>query len=297
MASRSKSPRKSAEVHRKAFREAVAKAEARNTRAAIVIGRHAIAFIQSCVCTVPATERGECRAERAAAVAALAGDVGRTPEYVNRACSIAEFARLVPEAAKLPFSAIRELARAVDTDVVNAKWKMPDSRIAKARAYVARIVGKVVDQKTVRAAVNGWKGTVSAKTVAASRKDAKKKTISQDAVTSILLPPEAPASRVDACIEMGEHISEEDMLAVLSGFANQIDRELRIALDNGESVNRRHPAVQTWQQMVRQVEVLTRTMQAAGTLPGGDFAGVPEQLAPPLWKSNGTQLESCVDDH
>jgi hypothetical protein len=88
---------------------------------------------------------------------------------------------------------------------------------------------------------------------------------------------------------MGEHLSEEDMLAVLSGFANQIDRELRIALNNGDSINRRHPAVQTWQQIVRQVEVLTHTMQAAGTLPGGDFSGIPEQLAPALWKSNGTQ--------
>ena len=296
MASRSKSPRKSADVHRTAFREAVAKAEARNTRAAIVIGRHAIAYIQSRVRATADTERGERRAERAAAVAALAGDVGRTPEYVNRACSISEFARLVPEAAKLPFSAIRELARAVDTDVVNAKWSMPDRRIAKAKAYVARIVGKVVDQKTVRAAVNGWKGTVSAKKVAASRKVTKKKTISQDAVTSILLPPDAPASRVDGCIEMGEHLSEEDMLAVLSGFANQIDRELRIALDNGESVNRRHPAVQAWQQIVRQVQILTHTMQASGTLPGGDFSGVPEQLAPIVWQSNGTQLETCAGD-
>jgi hypothetical protein len=296
MASRSKSSHKSADVHRKAFREAVAKAEARNTRAAIAIGRHAIAYIQSRVRAVPATERGERRVERAAAVAVLAGDVGRTPEYVNRACSISEFARLVPEAAKLPFSAIRELARAVDTDVVNAKWSMPDRRIAKAKAYVARIVGKVVDQKTVRAAVNGWKVAVSAKAVAASRKGAKKKTISQDAVTSILLPPDAPASRVDACIEMGEHLSEEDMLAVLSGFANQIDRELRIALDNGESINRRHPAVQIWQQMVRQVEVLTHTMQAAGTLPGGDFRGISEQPAPALWKSSGPQLEVCIED-
>ena len=296
MASRSKSSRKSADVHRKAFREAVAKAEARNTRAAIVIGRHAIAYIQSRVRAVPSTERGERRAERAAAVAALAGDVGRTPEYVNRACSISEFARLVPEAAKLPFSAIRELARAVDSDVVNAKWKMPDSRIAKARAYVAKIVDRVTDQKTLRSAVNGWKGTVSKKSLAAKRKDTKKKTIPQDTVTSILLPPEAPDSRADACIEMGEHLSEEDMLAVLSGFANQIDRELRIALNNGDSINRRHPAVQAWQQMVRQVEVLTHTMQAAGTLPGGDFAGIPEQLAPPLWKSDGAQLEVCVDD-
>ena len=296
MASRSKPRRKPAEAHRKAFREAVAKAEARNTRAAIVIGRHAIAYIQSRVRTVPATQRGERRAERAAAVVALAVDVGRPPEYVNRTCSIAEFARLVPEAAKLPFSAIRELARAVDTDVVNAKWLMPDRRITKAKAYVAKIVGKVVDQQTVRSAVNGWKGKVSAKTVVASRKDAKKETISQDAVTSILLPPEAPASRADACIEMGEHLGEEDMLAVLSGFANQIDRELRIALNNGNSINRRHPAVQAWQQIVRQVEVLTETMQASGTLPGGDFAGIPEQLAPAPWKSNGTQLEVCGGD-
>jgi len=296
MASRSKPRRKPAEAHRKAFREAVAKAEARNTRAAIVIGRHAIAYVQSRVRAVPSTERGERRASRAAAVAALAGDVGRTPEYVNRACSISEFARLVPEAAKLPFSAIRELARAVDSDVVNAKWKMPDRRIAKARAYVVRISGKVVDQKTVRAAVNRWKGAVSAKTAAGSHKEAKKETISQDAVTSMLLPPEAPASRADACIEMGEHLSEEDMVAVLSGFANQIDRELRIALNNGDSINRRHPAVQVWYQIIRQVEVLTHTMQASGTLPEGGFAGIPGRFAPAPWKPNGTQLETCAGD-
>jgi hypothetical protein len=42
MVSRSKSSRETADFHRKAFREAVAKAEARNTRAAVVIGRHAI---------------------------------------------------------------------------------------------------------------------------------------------------------------------------------------------------------------------------------------------------------------
>jgi hypothetical protein len=173
---------------------------------------------------------------------------------------------------------------------------MPDRRIAKAKAYVAKIVGKVIDQQTLRSAVNGWKGTVSKRSVAAKRKDKKQKTIPQDAVTSILLPPDTPASRADACIEMGEHLSEEDMLAVLSGFANQIDRELRIALNNGDSINRRHPAVQTWQQIVRQVEVLTHTMQAAGTLPGGDFSGIPAQLAPVLWKSNGTQLETCAGD-
>jgi len=297
MASRRRSPRESAEAHRKAFRAAVAKAEARNTRAAIVIGRHAIAYIQSRVRVLPATERGKRRAERAAAVTALAGDVGRTPEYVNRACSIAEFARLVPEAAKLPFFVIRELARAVRTDVVHAKWTMPDSRIAKARTYVARIVGAVVDQETVRRTVNSWKGAVFKKAVARNGKDTQKKAKPQQAVPYAVFPAETPPSRADAGIEMGEHLREEDMIALLSGFANQIDRELRIALDNGDSINHAHPAVRTWHRIVRQVETLTQTMQAVGTLPTGNRAPVSRQLAPALWKSNGSLLDACLDDH
>ena len=71
------------------------------------------------------------------AVALPARDVGRSLEYVNCACSIAEFARLVPQAAKLPYYAIRELARAIRTNLADARWAVPTKRQEAARKYGA----------------------------------------------------------------------------------------------------------------------------------------------------------------
>ena len=87
-------------------------------------------------------------------------------QHVNRACSNAEFAGLVPQAAKLPYYAIRELARAIDTNLADARWTMPAKRQEAARKYVSKIIGKIVEEDIIRREVNRWKGGDSIKGVA-----------------------------------------------------------------------------------------------------------------------------------
>jgi hypothetical protein len=254
------------QAHRRAFRESFVRAEANNTRAATTIGRHAVAYVQARMEPLPADDRGRRRAERAAAVALLAQDIGRNPQYVNRACSIAEFARVVPEAVKLPYYAIRELARAIDTNLADARWTMPAKRQEAARKYVSKIIGKIVAEDIIRSEVNRWKCGDSRKGVA--RRSAVQQVNPPQAAAKARSAIDSSISRADALIELGKQVDVEDIVAILSGFANQIDSQLRVARDSGQPVNWAHPGVQTWQQLAVRLERLNHTMQMMGTIPG-----------------------------
>jgi hypothetical protein len=258
--------RRALQAHRKAFRESFARVETSHTRAAIIVGGHAVAYVQARVEAVPAGDRGRRRAERAAAVARLARDVGCSPEYVNRACSIAEFARLVPQAAKLPYYAIRELARAIDTNLADARWTMPAERQKTACKYVTKIIGKVIAEDIIRRAVNHWK--CRGPTKLAARRSAVKQINPSQAAAKARSALDSCVSRADALMELGEQVDMEDIVAILSGFANQVDSQLRVARDNGQPVSWAHPSVQTWQQLIARLERLTHTMQMMGTMPG-----------------------------
>jgi hypothetical protein len=266
MARNSSPKRRALESHRRAFRESFVKTEASNTRAAIRIGGHAVAYLQARMEALPPRDLGRRRAERAAAVALLARDVGRRSEYVNRACSIAEFARLVPQAAKLPYYAIRELARAIDSNLTDARWTMPAKRQEMARKYVSKIVGKVIAEDIIRREVNQWKCRDSAKKV--MRRSAVKQINPSQAAAKARSVLDSCVSRADALMELGEQVKMEDIVAIVSGFANQVDSQLRIARDNGQPVNWAHPGVQSWQQLIARLERLTHTMQMMGTMPG-----------------------------
>jgi len=80
-------------------------------------------------------------------------------------------------------------------------------------------------------------------------------------------------------MELGEQADIEDIVAIVSGFANQVDSHLRVARDNNEQVNWTHPGVQTWGQLIASLERLTHTMQMMGTIPGVNlpqFNGRPQ---------------------